>query len=133
MGIQHNFLFVKNRFSFLSISLFIEISCFQPGDSGRYTITANNGVGRPATHKFDIEVELPESRPKFQQPPRDVTMVAGDDHVIVAVITGVPKPEVTVTDKNGNVVPGEGQIEEIDDETIRFSLDLPDIQVIIMT
>jgi hypothetical protein len=56
-------------------------------------------------------------------------MVAGDDHVIVAVITGVPKPNVTVTDENGNVVPGEGQIEEIDDETVRFSLTIPDIQV----
>jgi hypothetical protein len=56
-------------------------------------------------------------------------MVTGDDHVIVAVITGVPEPNVTVTDENGNVVPGEGQIDEIDDETIRFSLDLPNIEV----
>jgi hypothetical protein len=56
-------------------------------------------------------------------------MVAGDDHVIVAVITGVPKPDVTVTDENGNVVPGEVQIVEVDDETVRFSLPVPNIQV----
>ena len=56
-------------------------------------------------------------------------MVAGDDHVIVAVITGVPKPNVTVTDDNGNVVPGEGQIVEVDEETVRFSLGIPNIQV----
>jgi hypothetical protein len=59
-------------------------------------------------------------------------MVAGDDHVIVAVITGVPKPDVTVTDENGNVVPGEGQIIQVDDETIRFSLTIPNIQVALL-
>ena len=128
MNIQRNFLSVKNRFSFLSISLFIEISCFQPGDSGRYTITADNGVGRPTKHKFDVEVELAKRAPQFTQVPRDVTLTAGEDHEIVAVVTGVPTPNVYLTDKDGRSV-GEGQIVKVDKETVRFSLNVPNIQV----
>jgi hypothetical protein len=103
-------------------------------------------VGRPATHAFDIDVELPERTPQFTEAPGDVTLTTGDDHVIVAVISGVPTPNVYVTDEDGNLVEGEaqivevdgklvpglhryGQITPVDDETVRFSLKIPDIQV----
>ena len=73
-------------------------------------------------------MELEERAPEFTQVPRDVTLTTGDNHVIAAEITGVPKPNIYVTDKDGNVV-GEGEIEEVDRETVRFTLDLPDVQV----
>ena len=102
-------------------------SCiFQPENSGVYTITATNGVNPPATHEVNIEVE---SAAEFAQTPRDVTMVAGDDHVIVAVITGSPIPDIAVTDQDGNVVPGESQIVQVDENTVRYTLTIPDIQV----
>ncbi|XP_063687572.1 uncharacterized protein LOC134820861 isoform X3 [Bolinopsis microptera] len=105
----------------------LDVDDLQPEDSGRYTIVANNGVGRPAKHEFDLEVELPESAPEITQIPRDATLTQGDDHLIEAEIKGVPKPNVYVTDKDGVFV-GEGQIEEVDEETVRFSLDIPDLQ-----
>ena len=107
----------------------LNLNHFQPEDSGRYTITANNGVGKAATHEFELDVELAEQAPEFTQVPRDVTLTTGDDHVIVAEITGVPKPNVYVTDEAGGLVPGESQIEEVDGETIRYSLSIPNIQV----
>ena len=49
--------------------------------------------------------------------------------MITAEVTGVPKPNVYVTDEDGNVLSG-GEIEEVDDETFRFSLKIPDVQVL---
>ena len=105
------------------------ISFFQPEDAGRYTITANNGVGRPAIHEFELEVELEDREPEFTQVPYDVSLATGQDHVITAEVTGVPKPNVYVTDEDGNVLSG-GEIEEVDDETFRFSLKIPNVQVL---
>ena len=105
------------------------VGYFQTGDEGRYTITANNGVGRSATHEFELDVELAEQAPQFTQVPRDVTLTTGDDHVIVAEITGVPAPKVKVTDEDGRLV-GEGQTVVVDDETVRFSLNMSDVQVL---
>ena len=111
-----------------SLSSYITYFLFQPEDGGRYTITANNGVGRPATHEFELEVEPADQEPEFTQVPHNVALATGQDHVITAEVTGVPKPNVYVTDEDGNVV-GEGELEEVDEETFRFSLEIPDVQV----
>lgn len=107
----------------------LDIPDLQPEDSGRYTITANNGVGRPATHEIYLEVEPLELAPQFTNVPRDLTLEEGDDHVIEAEIKGVPRPNVVVTDGNGDIVEGVSQIVKVDGETIRYSLEIPDIQV----
>lgn len=115
-----------NRFFKLST---IATLCFQTSASGRYVITATNGVGTPATHSFNLNVELPKTRPKFVEKPGDVTLVTGDSHVISATITGTPTPEVTVTDPSGNRVPGEAEVVVVDEKTIRYSIKLPNIQL----
>ena len=73
-------------------------------------------------------MKLRRRAPQFTQVPRDVTLQPGDEHEIVAEVTGVPKPNVYVTDEDGRVV-GEGEIVEVDEETVRFSLDLSDVKV----
>ena len=73
-------------------------------------------------------MKLRRRAPQFTQVPRDSMLQPGDDHEIVAEVTGVPKPNVYVTDEDGRVV-GDGKIVEVDEETVRFSLDLSDIQV----
>ena len=99
---------------------------FQAGDAGRYKITASNGIGDSAVHEFDINVER---APKFTQVPRDVTLTEGTEHEIVAVITGVPEPAITITDNKGEQILGDIQYVQVDKDTYRFTLTLPDVQV----
>ena len=106
-----------------------QIPSVSPDDAGTYRAVATNEVGT-AYSTAELDVKLRKRAPQFTEVPRDVTLTAGDDHTIVAEVTGIPKPNVYVVDEDGNVVGrGKGKIVEVDEETVRFSLDVNDLQV----
>ena len=86
-------------------------------------------MGKTAKHKFDVEVELAERAAQFVEVPGNVEVDPGDDHVITALVSGVPTPNIYITDRRGNRL-SEGEVVVVDEETVRYSLTLTDIQVV---
>ena len=96
--------------------------------SGQYRITANNGVGGPVHYDFEVEVEPREAAPEFLEVPRDRTLEAGDDHVVRAVVSGYPTPNMYMVDEEGELVP-RGLVEQEGPNIVAFSVIMPNVQV----
>lgn len=98
----------------------------QPSDTGVLVALATNPLGTAqSTALLSVYMSL---RPaQFITTPYDVNLLEGSDHVVTAVVTGIPKPVVNVTNKMGVLV-GEGQMRVVDLNTWMFTIILTDVK-----
>ena len=106
---------------------FHDISEALPTHEGVYTASATNELGAAQSTAL-ISVYVTRRAPEFKQTPLNVTLLEGSDHVINALVTGLPKPHVNVTNGEGELV-GVGQMRMVEDNTWEFTQLLTYVQV----
>ncbi|KAK3755594.1 hypothetical protein QZH41_017585, partial [Actinostola sp. cb2023] len=74
-------------------------------DQGEYQCVADNKFGKPAVHRFVIDVKYP---PKIIRPPRHVVVSENDFVGVQCLADGYPKPTITWIKLTGNEVKSYG-------------------------